>query len=280
MTKKQLIGKSDKSVVVKALRKTTNNTNSLNKMDRKVSILPNVCQFQCYEKMHNSYNLEAICDTEKLDPNIQYVATEKIHGTNYSFLTNGTEIFPCRRHGMLDAEEKFNNQQTIFQKYNASAIVLFNKIKAIHPLVTYIQLYGELFGGLYNNKTAKGAMKIQSNTNYHPENEFMAYDIRVNLRNNNSFFLDWVKLVSLISDDVTVKFKLVPVTATGKLNELLNLNPVFESVVSAAYGFQRTSKVFHAEGVVIRPIFESTMPIKIKNIDKVAIDFNVEKKNI
>jgi hypothetical protein len=70
----------------------------------------------------------------------------------------------------------------------------------------------------------------------------------------------------------------VPVTATGKLNELLNLNPVFESVVSAAYGFQRTSKVFHAEGVVIRPIFESTMPIKIKNIDKVAIDFNVEKK--
>ena len=216
--------------------------------------------FLSYEHMENHYNLPE--DISKwIDPKIQFVCTEKIHGTNYSFLVNSKEVIPCKRTSILKENDSFMGHQRIFDKYKDEAIKIFKEIKVEYPEVKSIQLFGELFGGCYDGITEKDHKKIQKGVNYHKENEFMAYDLKINFSGEQvpSLYYDFDKLQILLKK---TNIKVVPVIFTGSLQECVKLNPAFVSQVYSYFGLEKIddSKLV-SEGYVIHPLHESENPI-------------------
>lgn len=106
--------------------------------------------------MQNQYNTYFDIEMYKTDNETKWIATEKIHGTNYSFLYEPTnEVIPCRRSGTLSIDPSFYNHLSVFNKYKDNLPNIFSKLKELYPTLKQIQLYGELFGGLYDGKTAQ-----------------------------------------------------------------------------------------------------------------------------
>ena len=144
--------------------------------------------FSEYQHMQNHYNTYFDLTQYKSDIETKWVATEKIHGTNYSFLycpLKSTEVIPCRRSGTLETDPAFYSHLIIFNKYKDQIPIIYEQLKQIYPSLKQIQLYGELFGGLYEGKTAQGAKKVQKGINYNVTNEFLAFDLKLTLEKSS-----------------------------------------------------------------------------------------------
>jgi Rnl2 family RNA ligase len=208
--------------------------------------------FTEYEHMKNHYNVDFDIEQYNADLETKWVATEKIHGTNYSFLYNpSTDVIPCRRSGTLMSDPAFYNHLAIFNKYKNDIVIIYNKLKEIYPTLKQIQLYGELFGGLYNGKTSKSSKKVQNGVEYNLENDFMAFDLKISY-DTTTQYLNWDMLIELL---LLTTIKHVPVIKEGIFQEMLQQNPSFESVVYSYYGLPKIESNF-AEGYVIKPIKE------------------------
>jgi Rnl2 family RNA ligase len=216
--------------------------------------------FTEYEHMENHYNLNKMCDIAKIDPDMKFVCTEKIHGTNYSFVCDGSDVVPCRRGASLGTDRSFMNHGHVYDRYAKDVLIMYNYIKdKYNKNLLQIQLYGELFGGYYNGKTSNKHKKVQSGVNYHHENEFMAYDLKIQTT-DNTYYLDYDKFKQMFDDlKDDIKIKHVPVIAICTFADVLKLNPVFESVVYSHYELNKLENNY-AEGYVVRPVTESFMP--------------------
>ena len=108
-----------------------------------------VMEFTEYEKMNNSMS--------KFQMNIEpkktkWVVTEKIHGANFSFHTDGETVEVARRRGLLKKDENF------FNYLDAEFMKTYpNIMKEVFPAVCdvmqrkdiiQVSIYGELFGGI------------------------------------------------------------------------------------------------------------------------------------
>lgn len=215
--------------------------------------------FTPYEHMENQYRVNPLL----IDPSIKFVCTEKIHGTNYSFLVNNLDVTPCKRTSILKKNDSFFNHTFIFNKYKDEAVKVFNLIKLEYPDTQSIQLFGELFGGYYDGVKEKKYTQIQRGVNYHKENEFMAYDLKIKT-DSLEFYYDFDKLTELLKQTT---IKLVPVLFIGSLLDCMKLNPAFESQVYSHFGLEKiTNKSENslAEGYVIHPLKESENKLKLK----------------
>lgn len=216
--------------------------------------------FSEYEHMENHYNLGKILDIKAIDPHIHFVCTEKIHGTNYSFLCDRDtyKVTPCKRSSVLGENESFMGHQKIYNKYKDEIVKILKELENQYQDIKSIQLFGELFGGGYDGKSAKDAKKIQKGVNYHNDNEFMAYDLKITL-NNKTFYYDFNKLVQLMENS---NIKLVPIIFRGSLEEVLKLDPAFQSTVYSYFGLNKMKNESElvSEGYVVHPIIEMNFP--------------------
>jgi len=203
------------------------------------------CEYTSMLNYHNVVNALKKFDENNKDK-ISWYATEKIHGTNYSLLCDGFSVLPCKRTSELNGEKDatFFNHTTILNKYKNDVLTIFNYIKLQNLNVTQIQLFGELFGGNYGGVHINNSKCVQKKMNYHPDNEFMCFDLLVTVTNksnypNESFYYDFEKLIELLkkikSHDNTFSLKMVPIIANGTLTEMLNLNVENDSVVSSHF---------------------------------------------
>ncbi len=207
--------------------------------------------FSSYEHMENYDHVRDIKWMN--DSSIQFICTEKIHGTNYSFLkVDGKPVVPCKRTSILKEDDCFMKHQRVFNKYKEQVEVLYNNIKTLYPNMVSMQLFGELFGGCYDGVTAPGAKVVQKNMNYHPDNEFMAYDIRLAFQFSSSHYCDFSCLVSWCK---AVGIPTVPVFMEGTLQECLEYSSITESRVPALFGLppMKDGATSAAEGCVIKP---------------------------
>jgi len=62
--------------------------------------------------MNNHYQ----CNFSKHQDNI-WVATEKVHGFNYSFICDGVTVCPAKKGSTLSPTTGFNNHQKVFALY-------------------------------------------------------------------------------------------------------------------------------------------------------------------
>jgi len=211
-------------------------------------------EFKKYSEIENTYRqkeIERIYKNGFANKNIEYVVTEKVHGSNFSFITDGKEVLVAKRTSVLSEEEidKFFNAKLMLKKYRENVISLFNEMFAGNEENKIIQIFGEHFGGIYGNVTEKGHVRVQKEVHYAPFNDFIIFDIRVKIL-NTAFYLSWNKVKQLAQNN---GFKIVPELFRGTFEEALNYPNNFITKVPELYGLEPIEGNI-AEGTVIKPI--------------------------
>lgn len=210
------------------------------------------------------------------DPSVTWIAREKIHGANFSFLVTADKIDVAKRSGVIPDSENFFNHDEVVIKYRHAIREVFDRILrnaslydsddfGINPEMT-VQIYGELAG------RAKSGKQVQSEVDY-GELEFFVFDIKVNER-----FLSETEMVMSVSP---TKLLLAPMIKLGSFDELIGMRNDFDSFAERwKNDFNATAwdKMEHiqftgkntAEGFVMKPlkthfIGETRVAIKSKN---------------
>jgi len=214
-------------------------------------------KFTKYSNIENSYRekeIQRIIESGFASEDIVWVVTEKIHGTNLSFLSDGNEVKVAKRTSILseDGLAKFYDADKMNEKYKENIRKLARYITFIYE-ANEIQVFGEHFGGIYNSETEKGYTKIQKEVQYIPYTDFMIFDILVKFK-NKEVFMNWDRIKELATK---YRLKVVPELFRGNFEECLQYSNEFETVIPEYYGIQDFyGKVKNniCEGVVIKPL--------------------------
>tara|TARA_R100001594_G_scaffold53735_1_gene87279 strand:+ start:16588 stop:17595 length:1008 start_codon:yes stop_codon:yes gene_type:complete len=236
-------------------------------------------KFEKYSSLTNHYQekfINAII-MNGLDKG-EWVAQEKVHGANFSFHFDGTEHKQAKRSSFCD--ENFFNCGSIL-KYRPSIEMIY-KVLEEYKLIDKgdtIVVFGEIFGGNYKGQKEPNAKTVQGGMQYHPDNEFMAFDIKV-----NGSFLPFMEVENLCK---VSRLPLAPVVAYGDFQEMLEVNNEFDSYVPEDLGLEKVEGGI-AEGLVIRPYLDekdfkgTRLLIKSKNskFSEVARKAKTVKKSV
>lgn len=186
-------------------------------------------EFKKFSSLENTYRDKTIAKVqyEGKDGGL-WIATEKLHGANFSFWCDGTEVKVASRSQFVDGT--FYNCQAVINKYQDSVMHMWEEC-SMGDDNTLLVIYGELFGG-----------NIQKEVEY-GEKDFNAFDIFVNdspIHKHSAFF---------ICREVGIPF--VPVVISeGTFKECLELPNTFKSLRTlSGYEEENTS-----EGLVIEPV--------------------------
>lgn len=226
-------------------------------------------EFKSYNTIENAYPkyIEHIKELKCFDDNDEWIATEKIHGANFSALTDGNNLSWCRRTGILTENEKFYNHERETKSIEDSIKILFAKIKEVMPNLIQLQVFGELFGGVYpHNDVAKviGVSKVQDGIYYHPNIQFMIFDaLYTTSQPNEKKYFDYDVLIKFLGN---TSLKFCPILKRGKLDDLMKLDPYFQTIIPNLFGLPKIENNF-AEGYVLKP----TKTIYLPNGSRLAL---------
>lgn len=207
-------------------------------------------EFRKYNSIENTYQktvLEQIIKHEF--DTVEYVVQEKVHGANFAFYTNGIQVKIAKRSDFIEENDTFYNAHKVAEKYHAKVKSLFYEVKELFPNVQFITVFGELFGGHYNHPevpTVQGAIKVQKGIDYSPENDFYAFDIKV----DNSHYLN-VDLANKLFEKTG--FFYAKTLFKGSLTDCLKYPNDFNSLIPEWLGLPSLATNI-VEGVVIRPV--------------------------
>jgi Rnl2 family RNA ligase len=215
---------------------------------------------QSYSSIENYYNEEYVNKIRKLYSKDLFIAQEKIHGSNFSFQISYDPMNPdykkiycssrTQRIGILtetDGPDFFGTKNIIMNKYE-DLCKIKNELFAMIPGVEKAQIYGELFGGTYKDIFVKTAKPIQKGIYYNSDNDFIVFDIRVQTYEKDDYYLSQEEISELLKD---TNIKQVKIMYKGTLDELLQLNPTFESTIYSYYNLPKIDNNI-AEGYVIK----------------------------
>lgn len=210
-----------------------------------------------------------------------WVAREKIHGANFSFLTkNGADVVPAKRTAEILPGESFYACENVVLKYQDAIRLLWHTFFVTGAYDTLeIQVYGELAGG-----------GVQKDVDY-GEKDFYAFDMTV----NGEYVPD--NIMSTMCR--ACGLKMAPLLGVGSFEDIKKIPLTFISVVNQ-YNLDQAEKHSNAgpektyvvtevtedlenaniaEGYVIKPI----KPVWMHNGSRVAIKCKTskftEKKN-
>ncbi len=103
--------------------------------------------------------------------------TEKVHGANFQFGTNGEDVQAGSRNKMVDQEDliKFHHCGELLDLHKQQILNLFVIINKIN-MCKQVTVFGEIFGGSYpeHKQTRK---PVQKEILYCPNVSFGAFDI-------------------------------------------------------------------------------------------------------
>lgn len=223
--------------------------------------------FKKYSHIENSYQREYLERVREVVPgDILWSVSEKVDGSNFSFVTNGKEVRCGKRSGLIDQNEKFYRYELVIAKYQQKVIDLFTLIQGNHPEVQQIEFFGELYGGVYPGYKGDGA--VQNRVKYNPEQDFYGFDILV--------FID-DKAIWFGPDDVERYYEAGGFFYNkelfrGSLEDALKYPNDFQSTIAERLGLPKVEGNI-TEGVVIKPV----IPQFFKNGDRIIIKNKNEK---
>jgi len=224
--------------------------------------------FSKYCKIPNHYNKDV--EKEKAqagldDERLIWIAHEKIHGANFSITTDGQHFWPAKRGSYLGGNASHDF-------YGADKVVEFNKpfIKALWELIKKkysssdqleINVYGELFGGIYPHKEVKAtnSRKVQSGVYYCPDVRWFPFDIRI----VGQGYIRNVDEQRKLLEEAGFPF-LVPEVKRGTWKEIMQWDIEKESSrIPSLLGLPELDQNIW-EGVVLRPVTDSHFMVKYK----------------
>lgn len=187
-------------------------------------------EFKKFPSLENHYQVKPVQHVHELGfADELYVVTEKVHGANFSFHTNGVELQCAKRTSFIEKTEKFYNYRPVADKYREGVLALSNFLNA--PVI----IYGELFGG-----------NIQAGMPYKNEQDFAAFDLVVNGKPVNK----------LQAFELLREFGIPTVPVIGYYPDFASAMALTETFTSFLLAPDFSGDVAHAEaeGLVIEPI--------------------------
>lgn len=201
---------------------------------------------------------------------VQWCATEKVHGSNFCWIVSADEIKGCNRTQVLEANAPFFGWQTVLTKLrdplNALFGLLTNEERAkqlfeeASPVLRAF-VFGEICGGVYPDlPSPAGVQAVQTGIYYSPNVEFIAFDIAVSFAATPSVrsYMSFEDALQLLTE---VSIPHVSPLMVGTYTQAVNFSPRFESGIPKMLGFPLVPNNL-AEGVVIRPMRTILVPTK------------------
>jgi len=197
----------------------------------------------------------------------EYIVTEKMHGANFSVITDGTTVAFAKRTavlGRVDGCENFYSVRSTRLVHELAALALrlaANKAAAAAGVNDEIHIYGELIGGHYPHPEVSpvvGLEPVQRGVWYSPRLNFVAFDVRI-----RGQFLDYDEARVLCEG---AGFNFVAPIFRGTLAECNAFENRFDSTLpTQLFDLPPLSEPNWAEGIVIRPARE---PSSAENNDR------------
>jgi len=211
--------------------------------------------FKKYSSIENSYQEKYINFVAELNIK-EWVISEKIHGSNSSicFDASSSNMELAKRSGYLNGESFYN-----LDKIVANMPQLESKFKEVCSKYGYktIEVFGETFGGNYLHEDvmpAKDAKKVQKGVFYTPNNNFLAFDIRV-----DGEYVDVLKFQALCTE-LNVPF--IPIeTFSGDVYEAVEYCNTIKNKPSEIYKLYNLPEIKNniREGVVLKPMITTRL---------------------
>lgn len=208
--------------------------------------------FKKYSSIENSFDEAFMEKVRNHTPaGTRFVVQEKVHGSNCSFLCDGSQIQFAKRTAVVGPEEDFYQWQELADRYREHIYKVYSMLKACFSDLLSIIVYGEMYGGAYPHKDVKriGAMSaIQKGVYYCPGHDFYGFDIYV-YRPDESFYLD-VETANYLFAEAGIFF--AQTLFEGTLDECLAYPNAFPSTIYKHFGLPEIEDNI-CEGIVIRP---------------------------
>jgi len=231
-------------------------------------------RFNKYPSIENTYRQKALDYVYQagLSGGV-WTVNEKIHGSNFSVVFDGTEFRMAKKTALIANDDTFYGCQSVKNELEEKIKLIFAKLNTPENPVTYIKLCGEIYGGSYPHpdvERSKTSMKVQSGIWYRPDNGFYGFDIIV-----NDDFLDADIAEALFKEfdifDAESLFK-------GTFEECLKYSNEFNTTIPDRLGLPRIDNNI-CEGVVIKPVIPAWYATGSRVIFKNKNDKHSEKKN-
>lgn len=199
--------------------------------------------FKHYASIANDNNSRTIdyYREQGLTKKTKWYATEKVHGANFSFLSDGNTLLHAQRSGITKGS--FMNHLQFCSEMDKKVVELAKHLG--EPVQVVTEYYGK---GIIN----KGAIHYRNDS----EKAFVAYDIYLP---EKGVYMSYPENFQLLS-----KFE-IPVTkvmAEGTFEELLTLNLHFLSPLAQETGIET-----YAEGIVLKPFQD----LRLETDDRVIL---------
>lgn len=225
-------------------------------------------EFKSYSSLENHHNSKFISKIRELALDSgEWVAREKIHGTNFSVIITHDSITPCKRSGPILPSEGFFGYEIIMKRYAKA----FEEIQRSLTITGFssVQVFGEFAG-----------TGIQKGVDY-GEKDFYVFDILINDLNKSKYLED--KSVESIVNRYGLK--IAPGIGRGTFEDLIKLPNDFQ-ILAHRYNSMAKSDLEQAniriwelemgtdniaEGYVLKPNTPAWLPngarvaIKCKN---------------
>mmetsp|Transcript_124932 Transcript_124932/g.233626 ORF Transcript_124932/g.233626 Transcript_124932/m.233626 type:complete len:390 (-) Transcript_124932:114-1283(-) len=208
-------------------------------------------RYSSIESCSNAKELECIrmAANARHGPNCEWIASEKVHGANFCFETDGQTVEYASRTGKLGGDAPFFNARDTMPKYHPFVLQAFHIARGHSSALQSLLIYGEYFGGYYPGHKAKpGLKKIQGGVAYSPDHHFYAFDVCL----DGQEYMNFDDARNLL---LAAGFPLVAAPLwRGNLDELLAIDvETFETTLPWQLGFPPLDRFRIAEGIVIRP---------------------------
>lgn len=212
-----------------------------------------------YSKIENAdLNQKFLTELRALSAAVlgEWVATEKVHGANFCFETDGVGVEYASRTGKLGGDAHFYNVRKAMPRYHPYVLEAFRLAKERSPNLRRLLVFGEYFGGYYPGLPVEpGMRKVQPGIAYSPTHHFYAFDVSLNGPQEGSY-MDFDDARELL---LAAGFPLVAAPLRrGALEDVINIDvETLETTLPDQLGHPPLEQWRIAEGIVVRPARES-----------------------
>jgi Rnl2 family RNA ligase len=214
-----------------------------------------ITRWASYEKIAESPDQWHLDDADyRALKKIPWVVTEKIHGAHFCILTDGSTISGASRKRLLTPEDTFFAHQRILHRLEPHIFQLFHLVRSLHPQLSWLFLYGELFGGTYPHPDVApiaGLEPVQTGISYTPDIAFCIFDLAISGIQLPHRYLDYDQAITLLQ---RTGLLYAPPLLIGSYQESLSHPVEFPSTLPALLGLPPLTQDNKAEGIVIKPL--------------------------
>ncbi len=198
---------------------------------------------------------------------ILWVATEKIHGANFSIHIEDNfdkkNVQFAKRKEFLNWEDDFFSFQILANDLSLEALKLFRLLNDFfleknNTKIQKIIIYGELCGGEYPHPQVEKLPQyqaIQTGVYYSNDIRFFAFDVRI-FTENSIFYLDYKDFLDFLPK---TNFLTAPFYLVDKLHKILQFDLDKSTPIPSLLGFSALSVPNFIEGIVIKPYQHSLL---------------------